>query len=99
MIEQKTESQKMKTLDEASDMGCYAIHFKKYESLTVILSEGVISAGGVVVDKVCFFFFQAEDGIRGFHVTGVQTCALPIFGIAIGAGTDVAVETADVVLV
>src|SRR5690606_41091638 len=28
---------------------------------------------------VCFFFFQAEDGIRDFHVTGVQTCALPIF--------------------
>src|SRR5690606_39590507 len=27
-----------------------------------------------------FFFFQAEDGIRDFHVTGVQTCALPIFG-------------------
>jgi len=27
---------------------------------------------------VCFFFFQAEDGIRDFHVTGVQTCALPI---------------------
>src|SRR5690606_3218407 len=27
---------------------------------------------------VRFFFFQAEDGIRGFHVTGVQTCALPI---------------------
>src|SRR5436309_2687759 len=27
----------------------------------------------------CFFFFQAEDGIRDFHVTGVQTCALPIF--------------------
>src|SRR5690606_40491201 len=26
----------------------------------------------------CFFFFQAEDGIRDFHVTGVQTCALPI---------------------
>src|SRR5690606_40009478 len=27
---------------------------------------------------VSFFFFQAEDGIRDFHVTGVQTCALPI---------------------
>src|SRR5690606_39992595 len=27
-----------------------------------------------------FFFFQAEDGIRDFHVTGVQTCALPISG-------------------
>src|SRR2546429_1354136 len=28
---------------------------------------------------VCFFF-QAEDGIRDVAVTGVQTCALPIFG-------------------
>src|SRR5438132_8307613 len=27
---------------------------------------------------VCFFFFQAEDGIRDHCVTGVQTCALPI---------------------
>src|SRR5262249_58924199 len=26
-----------------------------------------------------FFFFQAEDGIRYWSVTGVQTCALPIF--------------------
>src|SRR5256885_5890426 len=29
---------------------------------------------------VFFFFFQAEDGIRDYKVTGVQTCALPIFG-------------------
>src|SRR5207253_6691934 len=29
-----------------------------------------------------FFFFQAEDGIRDGHVTGVQTCALPISQIA-----------------
>src|SRR5690606_39844760 len=28
--------------------------------------------------KYSYFFFQAEDGIRDFHVTGVQTCALPI---------------------
>src|SRR5690606_39581241 len=28
-----------------------------------------------------FFFFQAEVGIRYFHVTGVQTCALPIFTV------------------
>src|SRR6266478_7259167 len=27
---------------------------------------------------LCFFFFQAEDGIRDLTVTGVQTCALPI---------------------
>src|SRR3712207_8558572 len=26
-----------------------------------------------------FFFFQAEDGIRDIGVTGVQTCALPIY--------------------
>src|SRR5687767_15648442 len=28
---------------------------------------------------IFFFFFQAEDGIRDKLVTGVQTCALPIF--------------------
>src|SRR2546430_4956454 len=28
--------------------------------------------------RFCFFFFQAEDGIRDLTVTGVQTCALPI---------------------
>src|SRR5256885_4589817 len=29
------------------------------------------------------FFFQAEDGIRDYKVTGVQTCALPIWGLAV----------------
>src|SRR6266487_6014876 len=33
-----------------------------------------------------FFFFQAEDGIRDGRVTGVQTCALPIF--TRGSGSD-----------
>src|SRR5690606_40064831 len=33
-----------------------------------------------------FFFFQAEDGIRDFHVTGVQTCALPILIAAVPIG-------------
>src|SRR5690606_41169292 len=28
------------------------------------------------------FFFQAEDGTRVFHVTEVQTCALPIYGVS-----------------
>src|ERR671918_1460997 len=31
------------------------------------------------VHPLSFFFFQAEDGIRDYKVTGVQTCALPIF--------------------
>src|SRR2546425_3209948 len=30
-----------------------------------------------------FFFFQAEDGIRDKLVTGVQTCALPIYGAGV----------------
>src|SRR5256885_13131444 len=29
--------------------------------------------------EMFFFFFQAEDGIRDYKVTGVQTCALPIY--------------------
>src|SRR2546430_8782181 len=32
---------------------------------------------------MCFFFFQAEDGIRDLTVTGVQTCALPISGLGL----------------
>src|SRR5690606_13147396 len=38
-------------------------------------NDGVMSRAA---DQVAFFF-QAEDGIRDFHVTGVQTCALPIY--------------------
>src|SRR2546429_9225197 len=49
----------------------------------------------------CFFFFQAEDGIRDVAVTGVQTCALPIFLCAAGlvyrlAPSDVAAAQAVV---
>src|SRR5215203_7354000 len=39
-------------------------------------------------DGVFFFFFQAEDGIRDIGVTGVQTCALPIWE-AVAAADDV----------
>src|SRR2546429_2412948 len=37
------------------------------------------SVSGHLIRRVFFFFFQAEDGIRDVAVTGVQTCALPIF--------------------
>src|SRR5438270_14102193 len=44
------------------------------------------------------FFFQAEDGIRDLTVTGVQTCALPIFGglatVLIGSAWQAASMTA-----
>src|SRR5690606_39723009 len=38
-------------------------------------------------DSYVIFFFQAEDGIRDFHVTGVQTCALPISSASIARAT------------
>src|SRR5204863_4910121 len=44
---------------------CYLI----FVSLTYIIRTRLIF----------FFFFQAEDGIRDLYVTGVQTCALPIW--------------------
>src|SRR2546426_5631730 len=36
---------------------------------------------GARIEVGLFFFFQAEDGIRDYKVTGVQTCALPISDI------------------
>src|SRR3712207_8482174 len=36
------------------------------------------------------FFFQAEDGIRDIGVTGVQTCALPIFRQHVGGASSIA---------
>src|SRR5256885_7453300 len=44
-------------------------------------------AGIYLIRRTCvilfFFFFQAEDGIRDYKVTGVQTCALPIWEMAL----------------
>src|SRR5256885_5439735 len=42
----------------------------------------------------CFFFFQAEDGIRDYKVTGVQTCALPISSYA---GAAAAADDASII--
>src|SRR5690349_24638238 len=42
------------------------------------------------------FFFQAEDGIRDLYVTGVQTCALPIWARLLRASTPVAPTTAAI---
>src|SRR3712207_579456 len=46
-------------------------------SLQLCVSLSSLQGGDRMRD--CFFFFQAEDGIRDIGVTGVQTCALPIF--------------------
>src|SRR2546422_2286726 len=41
-----------------------------------MVATGAGESGGALLD---LFFFQAEDGIRDVAVTGVQTCALPIW--------------------
>src|SRR5256885_5352650 len=44
----------------------------------VLCWAGSLAVYAVVSILMGFFFFQAEDGIRDYKVTGVQTCALPI---------------------
>src|SRR5437762_6002588 len=48
---------------------------KLYGTPAVVIDFGT----AVTFDIMAAFFFQAEDGIRDTSVTGVQTCALPIF--------------------
>src|SRR5688500_19729713 len=47
-------------------------------STIVIIVHGVTSLLYKSASVLLIFFFQAEDGIRDYKVTGVQTCALPI---------------------
>src|SRR5258706_1789247 len=42
------------------------------------MPSAMLGASGGASMCYVFFFFQAEDGIRDWSVTGVQTCALPI---------------------
>src|SRR5215510_7439129 len=65
-------------------------------------SVGMLGATGIVgfgtpitLSAAFFFFFQAEDGIRDGHVTGVQTCALPIYVQTFG---DIGVDRAKFLL-
>src|SRR5256886_9907649 len=57
---------------------------------STIAAEEISAAGGSI--PLCLFFFQAEDGIRYLTVTGVQTCALPIFALR-PAGLDARPES------
>src|SRR5258706_2684046 len=48
---------------------------RRVKTQTSLPNEGAVLC---VCFGVCVSFFQAEDGIRDWSVTGVQTCALPI---------------------
>src|SRR2546430_5582243 len=60
--------------DLESSMGRKAMHHDRI--LLRVIDEGGVD---LVQAEHLLFFFQAEDGIRDLTVTGVQTCALPIF--------------------
>ena len=49
--------------------------------MAIVCVSWFIGGIDIFVISCFFFFFQAEDGIRDDLVTGVQTCALPIYNI------------------
>src|SRR5437016_7047975 len=51
---------------------------KRSHRRPVALGAGMSFVASLVTWFIAVFFFQAEDGIRDWSVTGVQTCALPI---------------------
>src|SRR5256885_12315434 len=55
---------------------CVAVQRSQRRGLPCAQEKGGQGSVGQYVDSI--FFFQAEDGIRYYKVTGVQTCALPI---------------------
>src|SRR3989441_7839531 len=58
----------------------YILHSSVSPTFSFKVSAAVASTDTRFLwDLLGFFFFQAEDGIRDKLVTGVQTCALPIF--------------------
>src|SRR5256885_462780 len=72
--------------DSTWALGCWAVSYGLCGQAVGGSSRLAHFRGGVVVAARevrvsgvgAFFFFQAEDGIRDYKVTGVQTCALPI---------------------
>src|SRR5205807_9584622 len=49
-------------------------------ALSLIAFMNMVYKSNQIMQRICSnFFFQAEDGIRDYKVTGVQTCALPIY--------------------
>src|SRR5262249_58148361 len=62
---------------DSIDQGCGIAAGRRAEIPQELLSFGLFARSRDDPHEF-FFFFQAEDGIRDWSVTGVQTCALPI---------------------
>src|SRR5256885_705922 len=63
---------------EAVEIGQHHVEQHDVGNELLDLRQGVASVVGHLHLVTKVFFFQAEDGIRDYKVTGVQTCALPI---------------------
>src|SRR5579883_900667 len=61
-----------------SDDAYYIFHKPVDFTGNFLIDDTFLAGEGATDFDLYLFFFQAEDGIRYFHVTGVQTCALPI---------------------
>src|SRR5476651_1851935 len=68
----------------SQDLSEFALHVRAFLGLPV----GQIRQFGPSASAV-IFFFQAEDGIRDIGVTGVQTCALPIFSSSLASTSSI----------
>src|SRR5256885_9316636 len=64
-------------------MKCKTHVWNRVHMLIVLCASRVAIATARCRELWCRFFFQAEDGIRDYKVTGVQTCALPIYGASV----------------
>src|SRR5256885_4098938 len=58
------------------------------------MSSSLTMVSIYIISIYRFFFFQAEDGIRDYKVTGVQTCALPIWQLLQAQASGVALFVA-----
>src|SRR5258708_19270823 len=69
----------------------YKQHHSTARTATIIKNNNLTKqqqVSEIMIRILSLFFFQAEDGIRDDLVTGVQTCALPIFTVNLALVTN-----------
>src|SRR5215471_10530872 len=80
-FKKKIIKKKIKPSSGLKHVGIWILPGIKLICVMPLFLEGNISLAQLLpfILHFLFFFFQAEDGIRDLYVTGVQTCALPIW--------------------
>src|SRR5258706_7101505 len=83
---------------ERSDIIDYNGHCSSRVDDRILINIGSCQRSRLTVDDICVIdlvFFQAEDGIRDWSVTGVQTCALPICQLPVSAAGGAKITTIE----